>query len=588
MSCANCRALGMVCGVDVGCESFETTGVPCSSSKAPIDEPSPQRPAVRRIEAVERRNDRSASSLPALRLSLVPSGTETRLADLDTGGVLGASLLVLFNATGDFYPLPAYDFFALEKRFNRSGQRLSSMSISDQATCRILFALSSSLNTDHAIADPSILSQQLAEQAQSFADLVGVSCTPTLDNIVDLLLLCQLVCNGEIGSDAGQPFFAAVVELLSQLHETDPASLLSPSRGFCTGLVCHAAIYDTAAALERGTKPNFTPQAYTRLFGSVDLSIIPLPPLKNIEAALRSGPWESVQAVISAIASYGVAARHLAYFLAALGEAALGEDDLIELEEIWEVFERAAKWGSDVCRKAAEPGVIDFDAGIFSAPSTVNPLLSFTGTLWSISSLVAFAELFCSSHAWDRELHPGGPGDKLASLNFLITTLSKAVSLYRPTSDAATVTLQALEMDRVAIKSMLGLGSLANPSSSRFSPPPPTSLSEICNWLHRLDVNPPDLSSSSPIPPFSLQPAARSAATPRAPPYFSSSAEDEDATGSSLIPFPLPLPQSFSLRRSFPPSSVFSPSPSARPSAFSSPVQTIPSPSFPFSGSSEA
>ncbi|GAA5860038.1 hypothetical protein JCM8547_003068 [Rhodosporidiobolus lusitaniae] len=566
--------------------------------------------------------------------------------------MVGASLLLLFNTTGNLYPLPAYDFFALEERFNRacvlltfgvfdqqlmleiySGGRLSSMSTSDQATCRIVFALASSLSTEHAIADPSFLSQELAEQAQSFIDFVDISRWSPLDNAINLLLLWQSVCRGEIGSDVGQPFLVAVVEQLSRVHETDPPLLRSPARGFSSCLVYHAMLYDAAAAVERGTKPKFTPLAYHRILDVQEIAMdAPLPSLEDVKVALRSGPWPAVQAIIHAVASYFVASRRLAYFLAALDDGELGGDDMKELQEIWIVLEQSAKWGSDLCDAAAEPGAIDYDPGILSpvlhfsyaasifaqlaalkhlqrrgfdrnfalsyhrssclknicrlvrdvrTPSSVNSLLSSTGTLWSVSSLVAFAELFCSSHAWDRELHPGGPGDKLASLNYLITTLSKVISMYRPTGSAATTTLRALEMDRVAIKSMLGLRTLANPSSSsnRLPPSPYTSLSEINNWLHRLDINPPDSSSS---PPFAFSPPPRSSVAPSVPPYFASPARDGDETASSpLVPFPLPLPQSSSLHR--PSSAAFPPaSSSSRPSALSFPVQTIPSPSFPF------
>ncbi|GAA5895202.1 hypothetical protein JCM6882_006614 [Rhodosporidiobolus microsporus] len=544
-SCQPCRLRRIKCvrtsGADEPCEQCSKKGIVCVA----VPLPPPSARTGKRIESAKQLYGTLNSSSSAATVgALVPSGLSTRLADGEMSESLGLELLTLYGDAGSsccqpLFPPPVLDYIALRNRFRDAGRRLSDMSLEDQLVGRIVFATASRLRTGNSSSPDPRLSQQLLANAQTRADAAAVWRNPSPSNAVSLLLLYQLVSRGEIGSEEAKPYLSALVGHMRALERTNPEFLRGASLGGTTGLVWCLMAFDAFAAVEQAEEPIVPEKEY-------DLRLRPLhpglPSLELIRFALESDPWSLTNYALVPLAAIIEASRRLARCLDEVGAAGgLRAETERELEELWERAWEVGSWGSEIIElsggmKDLDPFTVtvlglwvqlSYGAAVFSQlaivlslenrhpaptsllsqqigtfPSTAcrylrsirgtagrnNFLTVFTGCAWSVSRLMTFARIFVTTNAWSTEMHPGGPADKLASLNFLHGTLTNVATSY-PSASLSEV-IQLIESERPSLQILFAAASSgasstsASPSSSNTAPS--TSLARISTWTHML------------------------------------------------------------------------------------------------------
>ncbi|BGP15514.1 hypothetical protein JCM10213v2_003493 [Rhodosporidiobolus nylandii] len=477
-ACDLCRARRIACrrraledtgGVLEACEACAKRGVECQTVavRQAKTRRRTARPAASTTPASA--GPSSSSAVAAASLSLTPSGASSRLTSGELSESFGFELLTLYENAGSgssdaLYPPPVVDFLALKQRYEAAGKRLSALSPEDQLTCRIVFASASRLWTPPSASSPDVrprVVQQLLAAAQSHADGAAVWRQPSAKNATSLLLLFQLVGQGEIAGDEVQPYLSSLVGQLKSLSKRDPAVVYGPSGESVTTLTWSVLAFDTLAAVERGEAPNITKADYARLLGPFTPS---LPSIATLTAALAAGPWPLTNALLLPLASYVVLGRRVAFLLdeAKATSAALRNP---EVEEIWGEASSLVEWAEGALSLAHELEALEVfsltilqlytnlacGAALFAqlailryleglpsslaseyavrfacasaahlrsirASGRINFLAVFTGSAWSVTRLVDFAQRFWPAAAWDAELFPKGPEDKLSSL----------------------------------------------------------------------------------------------------------------------------------------------------------------------------
>ncbi|GAA5861247.1 hypothetical protein JCM8547_008532 [Rhodosporidiobolus lusitaniae] len=478
---------------------------------------------------------------------LVPSGQAARLAEREISETLGLEFLTLWDGAGGdkaVYAPPVFDFSSLKSRFESFGNRLSLLPEDDQLTARIVFAFASNLPPSKDVPPfPRPLAAQLVANTLSRADVCGIWRDSTVNSVVNCLLLYELIGHGEVATDNAVMILSSAATNLMCIWRKDPQALRSPSRGTCTAVVCHLAMYTTAVAVERRERPVISQQDLDRVFGVY--SLVPVA-LEEVKRAAQNNPFWLARSLTPAITCYIAAGRDFANHVDAEQDELEPRMTFGEIETLWKTAEEILAWGSDVLNLTVKPGELEpctfvlFQAYVqlsygptlflllamllyleekaehipsptldhyrarlavhvcnylrdFRTPSGTNSMAALTSTLWGVSRLVNLAQFFNSTSAWDETLHPGGPGDKLASLTFLYNTLSSVVKLNEPEGDAATATLCQLETERAVLTGLLGSNLDYTSTSELFGPPPDApSLSQINSWLHLLDVAEPD------------------------------------------------------------------------------------------------
>ncbi|GAA6039681.1 hypothetical protein JCM8097_001345 [Rhodosporidiobolus ruineniae] len=278
-----------------------------------------------------------------------------------------------------------------------------------------------------------------------------------------------------------------------------------------------------------------------------------LPPVQVVLDALQTDPWSLTNWELLWIAHYSTIAGRVSSILSVMRDRELGAEEAVELGEIWARVEELVDYLHGMIMAAdgveAEPfalvifhvyAELTYGAIVFAAlavllaldESTVAPSASatatthlqhyrphfsdlasrylrrvrgsttcflavFTGSAWSVSRLVAFAQLVKATSAWDVELYPRGPADKLESLNYLSTALASVGRAY-PNKDLQAV-LEAVSAEQRALALLLNVplpsptslsSSLASTPASLSSTPSTStspSLSQLSSWTFKND-----------------------------------------------------------------------------------------------------
>ncbi|GAA6039686.1 hypothetical protein JCM8097_001349 [Rhodosporidiobolus ruineniae] len=493
--------------------------------------------------------------LPSFSLAL--SSLDTRLADNDMSETFGLELLTLYgdassSCSDPIYPPPVLDYLGLRSRYEAVGRRLADLSPSDQLTCRIVFATASRLRPPKPESPtPSALICQLSINATSHADSTSIWRQPSSENATALLLLFQLVAAGEIASDEAKPYMSALINQLRTLYKSEPHVLLGRSGNGTSGLVWCVFAFNTFAAVERREASEITKREYLRFVGGKTGG---MPPIQVIIDAMQHDPWSLTNLLLLPLASYVNLGRRIASLVDDLRGNHMSASDVVQVGEVWGDAESLSEYldgvFSEVNGVVAEPFALTifhlytqlvYAATVFASlallltlerpkpaagnPSTVATLVQqyrprflrlacrflrclrqrsgtsflavFTGSAWSVSRLTLFAQLIKGTSAWDAALYPGGPADKLESLNYLHTAL-KSVGRAYP-NDGLQAVLEAVSAERSALAVLLDVP-LPSPASSpapSTSPSPSASfssstcpsLSLLSTWTHMLDVS---------------------------------------------------------------------------------------------------
>ncbi|GAA6039689.1 hypothetical protein JCM8097_001352 [Rhodosporidiobolus ruineniae] len=537
-SCSGCRRRRVACkrskeGAASACERCAKLGLECSLLT--VSTPS----AVART--------------PKDTLGL--SSLETRLADNDMSETLGLELLSLYgdassSCSDPIYPPPVLDYIGLRGRYEAVGRRLSDLSPADQLTCRIVFASASRLRRpSSASSSESQLVHNLSSSATSHADAASVWRRPSSENATALLLLFQLVAAGEIASEEAKPYMSALNSQVRALYKTQPRVLLGASGGGMSPLLWCVLLFGTLAAVERREASEMPDREYLHLVAGRTGG---MPPPQVVLDAIQHDPWLVTRLAVLPLASYINLGRRIASLLNDLRNGHLGAEEVVAVGEVWDRAEVLVDYLDGLISEVYAAATNELSVTVFQlyaqltygatlfailsiiialeepslstvVPGTAAMLLQhyrsrflrlacrylrtvrgsttsflavFAGSAWSVSRLVTFAQLVKSTSAWDAELYPAGPADKLASLDYLQSALNSVGRAY-PSEELQAV-LQAVEGERGALALVLGVplsslpstpaylaasSSSNHPSASSSTAQP--SLSRLASWTYK-------------------------------------------------------------------------------------------------------
>jgi hypothetical protein len=144
-------------------------------------------------------------------------------------------------------------------------------------------------------AEPAIV-QKLLTDAQTLSDLMAIWRKPSLENARNLLLLSNLVGEGEIASLQSKSYLISLVAHLQRLFKPDEAIIIGSTQNSGTGIVCTMLAYDTFGAVEGKEGLVASKYSYDRLLKGFN-SELPTPLAINF--ALENDPLDADQLVSS-------------------------------------------------------------------------------------------------------------------------------------------------------------------------------------------------------------------------------------------------------------------------------------------------
>ncbi|BGP06904.1 hypothetical protein JCM10049v2_002734 [Rhodotorula toruloides] len=588
-SCDGCRLRRVACrgrqtdeaGQAVrSCDACLRKGIQCTTTARQTN---PRVRSGRRIEAAKEiygsTDIATPSTPPTTRRSTPPTCSDAEahlLNDLQVE-TLRLDVLDLYDrisgaAKYPLYPWPLFNYYDLRHRFE---SRSLMLRIVAAAASRFLRPSKGTEATRDTCAD------QALQLAVRLADSQGLWRTINNSNPVALLLLWQLMANGELGTSAAQPYLVAAANQVKAMRDLDQPELDDDTTTWAIALT------DAVVALETSSAPilSFRFKFFSRIARmTAPLADMLLPSLDQLSRALDSSdPWDLSQCVAPVLAIACFSVRRLAY---AFEDLALGnsgalricEAEWLEMDKIYLWVDNAVAFGTeqatvtkpfcrallelytgliaaltvfsevailraaegaardqdravmpiaDSARKRANSGVCRYLRGARTCASR-NHLALFASTFYSVSRVVLLADIFVATPTWDVNLHPQGAADKLASLFFLRDAL-RNISLAYP-SPAVTSVLEKIELEIVSLQRVVDA-----PLPYGDDPNTPTiPLTQVAAWTfnrthnmlmpRRQHSDSPSISPPSQLPPqlSSSQPLPPLDPYARAPPFASS------------------------------------------------------------------
>ncbi|BGP40277.1 hypothetical protein JCM10450v2_004257 [Rhodotorula kratochvilovae] len=453
------------------------------------------------------------------------------------------------------FPPPMLDYIGLMGRFEAAGRQLPALTPDDQLLCRIVFAAAAPHWASKA-APASSMPQQLLEAAQSSADRLAIWRKPTSTHATALVLLQQAAGRGHIVSQDAFAYLSSALAHIHVHKVCDPAAAGGTRGEGAPSLVWVATVFDACAAVELGTPPVLSDGYYAEFFRRGNK--VKLTSRTMLEKVMRIDPWSTTIFLLHHLLVAVTLLRRVAYLLDQSRDIEQGQQRCGDFEGVRKSMDNVYAWGAmalDVARTAEDPFLrtiigmythIAYGSTVFAelavfklfqrivendavnsspaspegvaalgvderyarlqqsacaylraarleAPAT-NFLAVFTGSLWSTSRLCELANAVLATSAWQEQLHPDGPRDKLASLTYLHAALYALHSAY-PETPTLAETLEAVAQEKRTLDVLLGPASLSlaaplNPRSPPTSVPAASpSLARINSWTHLNDAH---------------------------------------------------------------------------------------------------
>jgi hypothetical protein len=130
--------------------------------------------------------------------------------------------------------------------------------------------------------------QKLLTDAQTLADSFAIWRKPSIENALNLLLLSNLVGQGDVASPESKSYLISLVAHLHRLFKLNQALIITTTPDTGTGIVWAMLAYDTFGAVEGKEGLAATKPSYDRLLEGFN-SELPTP--LAIKFALNNDPW---------------------------------------------------------------------------------------------------------------------------------------------------------------------------------------------------------------------------------------------------------------------------------------------------------
>lgn len=327
--------------------------------------------------------------MPASNISRV----ETRLAGDEVASLLGGHFVQIYLDVDNRYVdcahflLPVFDWESFHARFEACGRKVRELSLEDENIAAIVFATAARISSHpaiigaggssdvvrHGYARKDVCSA-LRIRAQQLCDQRGAWRTPSEGNAVTMLLMRQMMCNGDLQQSEGRSYASMSLEHVRQLYRHNPNRL--QDAGGLDGLAWCSIILDALASVEGGQQPLASDLDCILLMGSFrpylstasDLRDSLLAPFPDYWRPWL-GSWHYVVVLARAVA-VGIASP----------TAQTHELDLDLVSSVWSDLDDVYEWARRATRTRAD---VDIAKAVF--------MEVFTNSTWTSALAVDFA-----------------------------------------------------------------------------------------------------------------------------------------------------------------------------------------------------